>query len=65
MDILKAKEVSESLGGAIRRRDDGSWIVVFERPDGRIVAILDASVEEYADLDDLAAGRCYACISLI
>ncbi len=64
MDIRKARDISEALGGEARQHQDGSWFVIFERPDGRVVAVLDGSVEEYADLDDLAAGRCYACISL-
>ncbi len=65
MDYQQAKEISETLGGSVYQREDGSWLVVFERADGRVVAIFDDSVEEYADLDDLASRRCYACISLI
>jgi hypothetical protein len=65
MNFPKAKEISEALGGHVRQREDGSLLVVFERTDGRVVAVLDGSIEEYADLDDMAAGRCYACITLI
>jgi hypothetical protein len=64
MNDLRAKEVAEVLGGEPFQVEDGSWLVVFERPDGRVVALSETSVEEYYDRADFEAGRCFSCISL-
>jgi hypothetical protein len=64
MNDLRAKEVADILGGEPFQVEDGSWLVVIERPDGRVVALSDTSVEEYYDRAAFEAGRCYSCISL-
>ncbi len=64
MSIERAREISEVLGGEVFEADEGGWLVLLERPDARVVIVSDTSVEEYADRDAYAAGRCYACISL-
>jgi hypothetical protein len=58
-----AKEIADALGGEPVEAEAG-WIVLFERPDGRVVALSETSVEEYYDRADFEAGRCYSCISL-
>jgi hypothetical protein len=64
MSDLRAREIAEILGGEPFQLKDESWLVVFERPDGRIVTLSETSVEEYYDRADFEAGRCYSCISL-
>jgi hypothetical protein len=64
MNNSRAKEVADVLGGEPYQVEDGSWLVVFERPDGRFVTLSETSVEEYYDRADFEAGRCYSCISL-
>ena len=64
MSDLRAKEIAEVLGGEAIQTDDGKWLVVFERPDGRVVTLSETTVEEYYDRAAFEAGRCYSCISL-
>ena len=64
MSDLRAKEIAEVLGGEPLQTDDGKWLVVFERPDGRVVTLSETAVEEYYDQAAFEAGRCYSCISL-
>jgi hypothetical protein len=61
-----AKEISEVLGGDPVQavEEDEGWLVVFERPDGRVVTLSETSVEEYYDRAAFEAGRCYSSISL-
>ncbi len=65
MEISKAERIANVLDGEPRELDDGTWIVLIERADGRVVTVSDMSVDEYADREALAAGRCYTCISLV
>ena len=64
MDDRKARDLSELLGGEAREAEDGTWHVLIERGDGRVVAVSEATVEEYPDRKALASGRYYACINL-
>jgi hypothetical protein len=64
MSDLRAKEIAEVLGGEPVQTDGESWLVIFERLDGRIVTLSETSVEEYYDRAAFEAGRCYSSISL-
>ena len=66
MDHRQADEIADALGGsAVRIEDvDVDWIVVVERPDGRIVVVTETPVDEYGDWEAYQAGHCYASISL-
>ncbi len=64
MNYPTARDLSVMLGGEVYQVDDETWLVLFERPDGRVVALSETSVDEYPDRDALASGQCYATISL-
>jgi hypothetical protein len=64
MSDLRAKEIAAALGGEPFQTEDQGWLVLFQRSDGRVVALSDTAVEEYYDRDAFEAGRCYSCISL-
>jgi hypothetical protein len=64
MNDLNAKEIAEMLDGQPVQTEDEGWIVVLERPDGRIVTLSETSVEEYYDRAAFEAGRCYSSITL-
>ncbi len=64
MSGRNAKEIAEILGGEPIQTEAAGWLVVIERPDGRVVTLSETSVEEYYDRADFEAGRCYSCISL-
>jgi hypothetical protein len=63
MTDRRAEEIAEVLGGEPIQTEDGKWLIVFERPDGRVVTLSETSVEEYYDRATFEAGRCYSCIS--
>ena len=64
MSDLNAKEIATVLGGEPVQTEEEGWLVVFERPDGRIVTLSESSVEEYHDRAAFEAGRCYSSINL-
>ncbi len=64
MSDLNARDIAQVLGGEPIQTEDRGWLVVIERPDGRIVTLSHTSVEEYYDREAFEAGRCYSCISL-
>ncbi len=64
MSDLNARDIALVLGGEPIQTADEGWIVLIERPDGRIVTLSETSVEEYYDRDAFEAGRCYSSISL-
>ena len=55
MDERSAKVIAEVLGGASWHSGGGVWLVLKERPDGRLVVISDEVVCEYASLRDFEA----------
>ena len=70
MNQRQAHLVADALRGvAVREEVDGiqggEWIVIFERPDGRLVVLSDTAVDEYGDRASFEAGHCYASISLL
>jgi hypothetical protein len=70
MDHRLADTLADALGGVAVRGEEvaargGEWIVIFERPDGRLVVLSDTSVDEYGDREAFEAGHCYATISLL
>ena len=64
MKMERAQEIAEVIGGAPYELEDGSWMVLIKRKDGRLIVVSDQTVEEYADHDAFRLGRCYSCISL-
>ena len=59
-----AREIAEILGGEPVQTEDDGWLVLIERPDGRVVTLSQTSVEEYPDRGAFEAGRCYCSITL-
>jgi hypothetical protein len=57
--------VARVLGGDAWNSGGGIQLVVIERPDGRVVAVSDEAVCEYADRDALMHGRPSNSIMLV
>ena len=56
MDEEKAEALAKLLGGETWNSGGDIWLVILKRADGKIVAISDELVAEYADETDLALG---------
>jgi len=56
MTESEAQAVAAVLGGDAWNSGGGIQLVVIERPDGRVAAISDEAVCEYADRDVLMHG---------
>ena len=56
MDEEKAETLAKLLGGETWNSGGDIWLVILKRADGKIVAISDELVAEYADETDLALG---------
>ena len=56
MDEEKAESLAKLLGGETWQSGGDIWLVILKRADGKIVAISDEVVAEYADETDLALG---------
>ena len=65
MDEEKAEALAKLLGGETWQSGGDIWLVILKRSDGRIVAISDELVAEYADETDLALGGPSAQILLV
>jgi len=57
MDETKAKQLAELLGGEPWQSGGDIWLVVIRRADGKVVAISDEVVCEYADETALEGGE--------
>jgi len=57
MDEKAAEAVAEALGGSAWNSGAGTWLVRFERADGRVVLLSDEVVCEYGDEDALERTR--------
>ena len=57
MDEEKAEALAKLLGGETWQSGGDIWLVILRRADGKIVAISDEVVAEYADETDLGAGE--------
>lgn len=57
MDEQQANAVAEALGGETWQSGGDIWLVLSRRMDGRIIAISDDVVCEYADEDALQSGE--------
>lgn len=69
MEHRRANQIADLLGGEPQQIEseahgEDNWVVLIERPDGRIVVVSARSVDEYADRDALEDSACYASISL-
>ena len=53
----KAEVLAKLLGGETWQSGGDIWLVILRRSDGRIVAISDEVVAEYADEEALGAGE--------
>ena len=56
MDEEKATALAELLGGETWNSGGDIWLVILRRSDGKVVAISDELVAEFADETDLALG---------
>lgn len=57
MDEEKAKALAELLGGEPWHSGGDIWLAVIRRGDGKVVAISDEVVCEYADEEALEGGQ--------
>lgn len=53
----EVQRLAAVLGGEVWDSGGGVELIVIERPDGRVVAVSDEAVGEYADLDALTGGQ--------
>ena len=65
MDEDKAEMLAKVLGGETWQSGGDIWLVILKRADGKIVAISDELVAEYADETELALGGPSAQILLV
>ena len=65
MDEKKAGALAKLLGGETWQSGGDAWLVLIHRADGKIVAISDEVVCEYADGKALGTGEPEASIGLI
>ncbi len=63
MDEQQAAVVAEALGGETWQSGGDIWLVLLHRSDGRVVAMSEDVVCEYADDDALESGQ--ASISIV
>lgn len=64
MDETKAKQLAELLGGEPWQSGGDIWLVVIRRADGKVVAISDEVVCEYAVEAALEGGEPETAVSL-
>ena len=57
MDEEKAEALAKLLGGETWQSGGDIWLVIFRRPDGKMVAISDEVVCEYAGEIALGEGK--------
>jgi len=65
MDEKKAEALAELLGGETWQSGGDIWLVILKRSDGKIVAISDEVVCEYADEEALGGGEPSSSICLV
>ena len=60
-----ARAIAGILGGEVWNSGGDIYLVVLERADGRVVAISDDVVCEYANRDELETGQPSSSIALV
>jgi len=65
MDEHRTQVLAKALGGDAWNSGGGIWLAVVRRSDGRIVAVSDEAVCEYASEDDLLSGQPESSIFLV
>jgi hypothetical protein len=65
MDETKAEALANLLGGTTWNSGGNLWLVILRRSDGKIVAISDELVAEYADEESLGDGEPGVFIGLV
>ena len=65
MDEAKAEALAKLLGGETWQSGGDVWLVLIRRADGKIVAISDEVVCEYADEEALGTGEPGVAIGLV
>ncbi len=65
MDERQAQILANALGGDAWNSGGGIWLAVVRRSDGRIVAVSDEAVCEYASEGDLLTGQPESSIFLV
>ena len=61
----EVQRLAAVLGGDVWDSGGGVELIVIERPDGRVVAVSDEAVCEYADRDALTGGQPSNSIMLV
>jgi hypothetical protein len=61
----EVQRLAAVLGGDVWDSGGGVELIVIEKPDGRVVAVSDESVCEYADRDALESGQPSNSITLV
>lgn len=65
MDERQADALAKAIGGEAWNSGGDIWLAVVHRDDGRVVAISDEAVCEYASEDDLVSGEPEVSIVLV
>ena len=65
MDEEKAEMLAKLLDGETWNSGGDIWLVILRRADGKVVAISDEVVAEYADEEALGAGEPGVFIGLV
>ena len=65
MDEERAEALAKLLGGETWQSGGDIWLVILRKADGKIVAISDELVAEYADEEALGAGEAGVFIGLV
>lgn len=65
MDEERAETLAKLLGGETWQSGGGIWLVLIRRADGRVIAISDEVVCEYADETALDDGGPIVAINLV
>lgn len=65
MTEKQAIAIADALGGDTWQSGGGVWLVLFRRPDGRIVAITDEAICQYSSDQAFDEGRTDLKIALL
>ena len=65
MDETQAAALAKLIGGEIWQSGGCVWLVCRERRDGKVVALSDEVLSEYADWEELQTGQPLKSIPLV
>ena len=64
MDEQEAQAVAQALGGRTWNSGGEIWLVVFDRSDGKAVALSEEVVCEYENVEELQSGSASSVMPL-